>query len=172
VGPRNCVLDGFRFPQEGTLLRGWRRDFPTCRQAPFPVALTLGFPRMLLTSVQIGWPQKQSSVALNFPYEKSPLMWWSVSSKYFDHLFIILLLLVIDLLLVVYQSLNLQFISRWIIAAYCILLNKRNMTVSTYAPYGSRGCKLVGKCLSKSASDKFMNCRNKNRPSPFPGQML
>jgi len=51
---------------EGALLRGWHRDFSICCQARFPVALTSGFHCMLLTSVLIGWSQKQSSVTLNF----------------------------------------------------------------------------------------------------------
>ena len=31
-------------------------------------------------------------------------------------------------------------------------------------------CKLVGKCVSKLVSEKFMKHHNKNRPSPFPGR--
>ena len=51
---------------------GWRRDFPACCQAPFPVALPSGFLHVLLTSVLIGRLQKQSSVKLNFP-DETPL---------------------------------------------------------------------------------------------------
>ena len=62
------------YPQEGALLRGWRRDFPARHLAPFPVALTLVFPRMLLISFLIGQRQNLSSVTVNFPSEKSLLM--------------------------------------------------------------------------------------------------
>jgi len=36
--------------------------------------MTSGFPRRLSTSVSIGWPQKQSSVTLNFPTNKFSAM--------------------------------------------------------------------------------------------------
>jgi len=36
--------------------------------------MTSGFPRRLSTSISIGWPQKQSSVTLNFPTNKFPAM--------------------------------------------------------------------------------------------------
>jgi len=42
--------------------------------------LTSGFPHMLSTSVPTGHPQKQSSVTLNFPNEKSPRQRPAVSS--------------------------------------------------------------------------------------------
>ena len=43
----------------------WSPDFPY-------MALTSRFTRTLSTSVPIGWPQKQSSVTLNLPNERSP----------------------------------------------------------------------------------------------------
>jgi len=49
------------------------------------VAVTLVFPGMLSTSVLIGRPQKQSSVTLNYPSEKSCLQ-CGLSSKFFDQL--------------------------------------------------------------------------------------
>ena len=65
VGPRNHVSDGVQTPpREGAPLRGMTLAFSTRRRAPFPVALTSGFPRMLSIT---GWPQKQLSVTLNFP---------------------------------------------------------------------------------------------------------
>jgi len=63
LGWRNCVLDGDPDPHgKGHFWGGWHWDFSTHRQAPFLAALMSGFPCMLLTSIMIGWPQKQSSV--------------------------------------------------------------------------------------------------------------
>ena len=68
VGLSNYVLNGIQIlPREGALLRGMTSGFS--RMPPFIVALTLGFPRMLLTSILIGQLQKQLSVTLNFPNE-------------------------------------------------------------------------------------------------------
>jgi len=73
VGPRNYVLDGGPdTPREGALLREMALGVSACYRALFPVALTLGFPRMLLISIPTGQLQMQSSVTLNFPNEKSP----------------------------------------------------------------------------------------------------
>jgi len=51
--------------------------------------MTAGFSHMLSTSIPIGQSQKQSSVTLNFPNEKSPLQ-YSLWSKFFNHFFIFL----------------------------------------------------------------------------------
>jgi len=55
------------------------------------VALTSGFPSILSTSIPIGRPRKQLSVILNFPSEKLSLQ-YSQLSKFFDHVFLIVLL--------------------------------------------------------------------------------
>jgi len=58
-GPRNYVLyKGPDPPPEGAHVRG----------------ITSAFPCLLLTSVLIGRPQKQSNVTLNFTIEKSSAM--------------------------------------------------------------------------------------------------
>ena len=73
LGPTKYVLDvGPDPPWEAAFLRGMTLGFPACRWAPFPVASASGFPRMLSTSISIGRLQKQSSVTVNFPVEKSP----------------------------------------------------------------------------------------------------
>jgi len=64
VGPRNY--------RKGHFWGRLRQDFPACHLALFPVALTSGFLCMLLNSIMISQPQKQSNVALNFLNEKSP----------------------------------------------------------------------------------------------------
>jgi len=51
----------------------------------FPVDMTSRFPAMLLTSVPVDWPQKQSSVTINFPSEKYPCDVPLI--KIIDHLF-------------------------------------------------------------------------------------
>ena len=48
-----------------------------------------GFPRLLSTNVPIGRLQKQSSVILNFPNEKSPAR-CGLSSKVFDRFLLLL----------------------------------------------------------------------------------
>jgi len=63
---------------------GWHWDFPAGCRAPFPLAMSPGFPHMLSTSVPAGRPRKQLSVTLNFPDEK-PAVWCGLSSKFFDH---------------------------------------------------------------------------------------
>ena len=61
-----CSRWGPDLLREGALLSGMTPGFSTHHQAPF------GFPRMLLTSILIGWSQKQSIVMLIFSCEKSP----------------------------------------------------------------------------------------------------
>ena len=72
VGPRNCVLDRGPDPQ-GSLhfCEGWRWNFPAFYRAHIPVAMTSGCLCMPSTSNLTGQLQKQSTVALNFPNEKS-----------------------------------------------------------------------------------------------------
>jgi len=67
------VLDGGPDPHgQGHLWGRWRRDFPARHRAPSPVAVTLDFAAGCrpASSVPIGQPQKQSSVALNFPNDE------------------------------------------------------------------------------------------------------
>jgi len=84
VGPKELsVRWRSRYPVgKGTFDGGWRWDFPTSHWASFPLAL---FPCVLFNSIPSGRLQKQSSVALNFPYEKSSPVMRPVL-KFFDHL--------------------------------------------------------------------------------------
>jgi len=51
VGPRNDVLGGGPdCLRKRYFWGGWHQNFPISRQAPFPVALMLGFPCMLLAT--------------------------------------------------------------------------------------------------------------------------
>jgi len=80
VGPRN-LLYGVQIPHKKRHFC-WG-DVGISRMQPNTVPK---IPRMLLTSVPIGRPQKQSSVRLNLPSET--LLRCGLSLKFFDHLFI------------------------------------------------------------------------------------
>ena len=66
VGPRNHLLDGVQIPFRGAILR----------------AMMSGFSGMLSTNVLSSQPQKQLSVTLSFPNDKSPSVMWSVIKIY------------------------------------------------------------------------------------------
>jgi len=75
-GPKELCTRWAQIPhRNGHFWRGWCQDFPSCCRASLPMALTLGFPCMLLTSIAVGQPQKPPNVTLNFPSDKSTTMW-------------------------------------------------------------------------------------------------
>ena len=93
VVPRNYVLDGDPVSPMGygSFEGDDCRDVPACHQALFLVVLMSGFCHMQSTNVPVGRPQKQSSVPLNF-LMKIPPPRCSLSTKFFDHLFIVWLM--------------------------------------------------------------------------------
>jgi len=72
VGPRNHLLDGVQIPFRGAVLR----------------AMMSGFSGMLSTNVLTSQPQKQLSVTLSFPSDKSPCVMRPLI-KIFYHLFLV-----------------------------------------------------------------------------------
>jgi len=111
-GPKDaCIRWGPDTSWEGAVLRRIVSRFShTSHWAPFPLALTSGFPCMLSTSVLLSQSQKQLSVTLNVPNEKST--WCRLSSKFFEYLFCFrwtrwfVLPIVSSRIIVVYQYLN------------------------------------------------------------------